>query len=120
MVEICDALRRIETIRRNLQREKFIMKAVNNFLTALTPFFFYAIGGWLVIEGRLTLGALVAVLAAYKDFSAPLRELLRHYQAAEDVRVRYLELLTHLRLEPGQGRPDQVQCPCIRKRLEAA
>ena len=98
LADVCGGFRRIESIRRNLQREKFFMKSVSNFLASLTPFFFYAIGGWLVIEGRLTLGALVAVLAAYKDFSAPLRELLRHYQAVEDVRVRYQELLAHLDL----------------------
>ena len=40
--------------------------------------------------------ALVAVLAAYKDFSAPLRELFRHYQGAQDVFVRYEDLLRHL------------------------
>lgn len=90
------SLRRIERIRRDLHREKFLMKALQNFLSALTPFFFYAIGGWLVIEGTLTLGALVAVLAAYKDFSAPLRELFRHYQGAQDVFVRYEDLLRHL------------------------
>jgi ABC-type multidrug transport system fused ATPase/permease subunit len=90
------AFRRIERIRRDLQRTKFLMKALVNFLTALTPFFFYSIGGWLVIEGRLSLGALVAVLAAYKDFSAPLRELLRYYQTWADVRVRYAELLGFL------------------------
>lgn len=97
---VCASLKRIETIRLDIHRAKFFMKAVNNFLTAMTPFFFYAIGGWLVIEGRLSLGALVAVLAAYKDFSAPLRELFRHYQSAEDVRVRYSEMLRHL-----AGRP---------------
>ena len=72
------------------------MKAVNNFLTALTPFFFYAIGGYLVIDGDLSLGALVAVLAAYKDFSAPLKELFRYYQTSEDVRVRYHEVVRFL------------------------
>jgi hypothetical protein len=32
------------------------------------------------------------VLVAYKDFSAPLRELFRYYQTMEDSRVRYEEL----------------------------
>ena len=72
------------------------MKALNNFLTALTPFFFYSVGGYLVIEGSLTLGALIAVLAAYKDFSAPLRELFRYYQSYEDVRIRYQGVLDYI------------------------
>ncbi|MBR27557.1 MAG: hypothetical protein CML46_11530, partial [Rhodobacteraceae bacterium] len=113
LADVCGGFRRIESIRRNLQREKFFMKSVSNFLASLTPFFFYAIGGWLVIEGRLTLGALVAVLAAYKDFSAPLRELLRHYQAVEDVRVRYQELLAHL--APAGDTPAAAWSPASRE-----
>lgn len=89
---VAASLKRIEAIRLKIHRSKFFMKSLNNFLTALTPFFFYAVGGYLVIEDRLTLGALVAVLAAYKDFSAPLRELFRYYQSLEDVRIRYDEV----------------------------
>ena len=69
----------------------------------MTPFFFYSIGGYFVIEGTLSLGALVAVLAAYKDFSAPLRELFRYYQSAEDVRIRYSAMLEFLRLKGGMS-----------------
>lgn len=94
-------LREIERIRRRIHRVKFFMKALNNFLTALTPFFFYSIGGYLVIQGSLTLGALVAVLAAYKDFSAPLRELFRFYQSFEDVRIRYAGVLAYLSGQPA-------------------
>jgi len=97
-------LKEIETIRRKIHRAKFFMKALNNFLSSLTPFFFYSIGGYLVIEGELSLGALVAVLAAYKDFSAPLRELFRYYQSMEDVRIRYEEIKRFL----STGRP-QIQ-----------
>ncbi len=82
----------LQLLRHRIYRTKFLMKALNNFLTSLTPFLFYAIGGYLVIAGQLSLGALVAVLAAYKDFSSPLRELFRYYQSAEDVRVRFKEI----------------------------
>lgn len=92
-------LRDIESIRQQIQQTKFLMKALNNFLTALTPFFFYSVGGYLVIEGSLTLGALIAVLAAYKDFSAPLRELFRYYQSYEDVRIRYQGVLDYIGTE---------------------
>lgn len=43
------SFRRIEAIRLDLHRIKFFMKALNNFLTALTPLFFYSLGGYLVI-----------------------------------------------------------------------
>ena len=94
--QVGTSLRDIEAIRLEIHRIKFFMKGLNNFLSALTPFFFYLIGGYLVIEGSLTLGALIAVLAAYKDFSAPLRELFRYYQSMEDVRVRFDEITRFL------------------------
>ncbi len=84
--------RELEQIRRRIFRLKFFIKALNNFLTALTPFLFYSLGGYFVIEGRISLGALVAVLAAHKDFSEPLKALFRYYQALEDTRIRFHEI----------------------------
>ncbi len=86
------SFRELEQIRRRIFRLKFFIKSLNNFLTALTPFLFYSLGGYFVIEGRISLGALVAVLAAHKDFSAPLKELFRYYQMLEDTRIRYQEI----------------------------
>lgn len=109
LISVGRSLKRIQSIRQDIHRAKFFMKSLTNFLSALTPFFFYSVGGYLVIDGRLSLGALVAVLAAYKDFSAPLRELFRYYQSAEDVRIRYAEVLNFIaaRAEAGQGsKPD--------------
>ena len=95
--QISSRLKRIEQVRQDIHRMKFFIKVLNNFLTALTPFFFYALGGYFVIEGRITLGALVAVLAAHKDFSSPLKELFRYYQSLEDVRIRYAEVMRYLK-----------------------
>ncbi len=89
--QVAGGLRRIAEIRFEIYRKKFFMKGLNNLITQLTPFFFYTVGGYLVIDDRLSFGALVAVLAAHKDFSAPLKELLRYYQTMEDVRVRFDE-----------------------------
>ena len=86
------SFRRVQAIRFEIYKRKFFMKGLSNFISQMTPFFFYTIGGYLVIEGNLSFGALVAVLVAYKDFSAPLREMFRYYQTMEDVRVRYEEL----------------------------
>ena len=82
----------LQSTRLEFHKTKFMMKFTNNLLIALTPFTFYSIGGYLVINGQLSLGALIAVLSAYKDLSSPLRELFRYYQTKEDVRVRYREL----------------------------
>ncbi len=86
------SIRHLKELRFRIFKKKFLMKSAINFLNNLVPFFFYLIGGYLVIQGKITFGALVAVLAAHKDFSAPLRELLMYYQVTEDVRVRYREM----------------------------
>jgi ABC-type multidrug transport system fused ATPase/permease subunit len=80
---------RIYDIRFEVYQRKFFVKFLNNFLGQLTPFFFYAIGGYLVIEGSLSFGALVAVLAAYKDLAGPWNELLTQYQLQETARITY-------------------------------
>jgi ABC-type multidrug transport system fused ATPase/permease subunit len=82
-------LGRVFDIRFDIYKLKFLIKFINNFIAQLGPFFFFSIGGYLVIQGDLTLGALVAVIGAHKDLSAPWRELLNHYQLFMDVRIKY-------------------------------
>ncbi len=91
--EISHRLGSIYVIRAELFKRKFFIKFLNNFLAQLTPFFFYSIGGYFVIRGDLSLGALVAVLAAYKDISPPWKELLKYYQTKEDIRVKYEQVI---------------------------
>ena len=86
------SFKELEHVRRRIFKLKFFIKALNNFLTALTPFLFYSLGGYFVIEGRISLWALVAVLAAHKDFSAPLKKLFQYYQTLEDTRTGYQEI----------------------------
>ncbi|WP_247744400.1 ABC transporter transmembrane domain-containing protein [Ruegeria sp. R14_0] len=90
------SLRQLEAIRRKIHRVKFFAKALSNFLTSLTPFLFYSLGGYFVIQERISLGALIAVLSAHKEFSAPLKELFRFYQQFEDTRIRYNEVFRFL------------------------
>ena len=83
----------IYDIRYEIFRRKFFIKFLNNFIAQITPFFFYSIGGYLVIKGDLTFGALVAILAAYKDLSAPWKELLTYYQRLADSRIKYDQVI---------------------------
>jgi putative ABC transport system ATP-binding protein len=80
-------------IRYEIFQRKFFIKFLNNFIAQVTPFMFYSIGGVLVIQGELSMGSLVAVLAAYKDLSPPWKELLTHYQIAMDARIKYDQLI---------------------------
>jgi len=80
-------------IRFEIYQRKFFVKFLNNTLNQVTPFFFFAIGGYLVIRGSLSAGALVAVLAAYKDLSAPWKELLDYYQQFQDTKIKYDQVI---------------------------
>jgi putative ABC transport system ATP-binding protein len=115
--ELADAssrLGRIYGIRLNIYKRKFFVKFLNNFLAQITPFFFYAAGGYFVIMGELSLGALVAVLAAYKDIIDPWKELLKWYETKEDVRVKYEQVVSQfeppsmLPAELSENPPDPV------------
>ncbi|MDU8944722.1 cyclic nucleotide-binding domain-containing protein [Rhodophyticola sp. MJ-SS7] len=82
-------LGRLFLIRFEIYKKKFFMKFLNNFITQLTPFFYYLVGGILVLGGQVTLGALVAALAAYKDLSDPWKELLTFYNTTQDMSLRW-------------------------------
>ena len=89
MAMISDRLGRLFAIRFEIFQKKFFMKFLNNFISQLTPFFFYSIGGYLTIRGDVTVGALVAALAAYKDLSSPWKELLAYYNQSADMSLRW-------------------------------
>jgi len=98
-------LGRIFNIRYELYQKKFFMKSLNVFLSQLTPLFFYSAGGYLIIQGELSLGTLVAVLAAYSRFEAPWKELLKYYQRYNDIKIKYEQLVEQF--TPGMMIPEQ-------------
>jgi hypothetical protein len=55
-----------------------------------------------VIQGQITLGALVAVVAAHKDLASPWKELLTYYQTMFDVKIKYEQ--TVAQFAPRAGR----------------
>ncbi|MCR9126162.1 MAG: ABC transporter transmembrane domain-containing protein [Rhodobacteraceae bacterium] len=89
LAEFTARLGRLFDIRFQIYQKKFFMKFLNNFITQLTPFFFYSVGGYLAIRGDITVGALVAALAAYKDLSSPWKELLTYYNQVQDMSLRW-------------------------------
>ncbi len=109
-----DRLGRLFEIRFKIYQKKFFMKFLNNFITQLTPFFFYLVGGILAIRGEITVGALVAALAAYKDLSSPWKELLAYYNQTQDMALRW-DIVTERFDPPGtidaalfEGTPDEI------------
>lgn len=111
LADISSQLGEIYGIRYEIYRRKFFVKFLNNFLNQLTPFFFYLIGGYFVITNRLSLGALVAILAAYKDLSSPWKELLDFYQDQQDVGIKYEQVVEQFDV-PGMIEPHVLlACP---------
>jgi ABC-type multidrug transport system fused ATPase/permease subunit len=94
----------IYDIRFEIFRRKFFIKFLNNFINQLTPFFFFTIGGYLVIQGSLTFGGLVAVLAAYKELASPWKELLDFYDQQQDATLKYEQVVE-------QFQPDGMSDP---------
>ena len=109
-----ERLGRLFNIRFRIYQKKFFMKFLNNFITQLTPFFFYSVGGYLAIKGDISVGALVAALGAYKDLSNPWKELLFYYNQTQDMALRW-EIVTE-KFAPRdmidasllEGRPDVI------------
>jgi putative ABC transport system ATP-binding protein len=93
LADFANVLGRIYEIRFEIFQRKFFAKFLNNLLGQLTPFFFFSLGGYLVIEGSLSFGSLVAILAAYKDLSSPWNELLTFYQIKENARITYDQIV---------------------------
>ncbi|HEY3077504.1 MAG TPA: ABC transporter transmembrane domain-containing protein [Burkholderiales bacterium] len=107
--EISARLGRIFRIRFELYQRKFMVKFLNNFLSQVTPFLFYTVGGYLVIMGRLDIGALVAVIAAYKDLPTPVKELIDWDQQRMDVEIKYGQVVEQFAAE--EIAPAELQAP---------
>ncbi|MBX6321382.1 MAG: ATP-binding cassette domain-containing protein [Rhodospirillaceae bacterium] len=91
--DIAARLARIYDIRFQIYQRKFTVKFLNNLLAQVTPFLFFLIGGYLAITGRLDIGQLVAVIAAYKDLPGPIKELIDWDQQRQDVQIKYEQVI---------------------------
>jgi ABC-type multidrug transport system fused ATPase/permease subunit len=102
-----DELGRIFFIRFKIYRKKFFIKFLNNFLAQLAPFLFYSIGGYLVLQGELTIGAILAIVAAHEKLASPWKELLTYYQMMWDSEIKYEQVVNQF--DPPAMRPLEVQ-----------
>lgn len=103
LADLSDRLFLNYRLRLEIFKRKFMIKFLNNFLNQLPPFFFYSVGGVLVIQGNMSFGALVAVLAAYKDLASPWKELLDWYQNLANVQVKYQTVVENFDVEDAQS-----------------
>ena len=107
--DIATRLGRIFAIRYEIYQRKFFVKFLNNLLSQMTPFIFYALGGVLALMGHLDIGALVAVINAYKDLPGPIKELIDWDQQRLDVQIKYDQVIQQF--QPGDMIDPVLQVP---------
>jgi putative ABC transport system ATP-binding protein len=96
--QVAQRLELLFGIRYRLYERKFAVKMLNNMLAQTTPFLFYTIGGYFALTGRLELGQLVAVIAAYRDLPSPVKELIDWDQQRLDVETKFQQVVEHFGL----------------------
>ncbi|QLA17638.1 ABC transporter ATP-binding protein/permease [Desulfolutivibrio sulfoxidireducens] len=90
---------------------KYGIKVSNNFFQSLGPFVLFLVGGYLAINGRFDLGALVAFLSANEKLYDPWKEMMDFYQVYQDAKVSYGRIMEYFEgvpdfpLEPEAPRP---------------
>jgi len=104
-------LSKIYDIRFELYQRKFFVKFLNNFLAQLTPFLFYAVGGYFALRGTLDVGQLVAVISAYKDLPSPIKELIDWDQQRLEVGVKFGQVVEQFTVEEMMDRRAQSLHP---------
>ena len=122
--DLASRLGRIFKIRYEIYQRKFFVKFLNNLLAQITPFVFYAGGGLLAISGHLDIGALVAVIAAYKDLPSPIKELIDWDQQRLDVQIKYEQVIGQFQLpqliDPALQDPDGDAGPPLEGEISAS
>jgi putative ABC transport system ATP-binding protein len=108
--DISSRLARIFYIRYELFQRKFFTKFLNNLLAQFTPFLFYVVGGYFALQGKIDVGQLVAVIAAYKDLPSPIKELIDWDQQRLDVQVKFAQVVEQFDVE-NMLEPHQQQLP---------
>ncbi len=90
---------------------KYGIKFVNNFFQSLGPFSLFLVGGYLAIQGKFDIGALVAFLSAYEKLYDPWKELMEFYQVYQDSKVRYAQVMEYFDQEPDHPMETQGRKP---------
>lgn len=95
--EFVDRLFRVRVVWNNYKQG---IKVLNNLFQNLGPFILFIVGGYLAIQGRFDLGALVAFLSAYEKLYDPWKELMDFYQTYQDATTGYQRLMEYFDVEP--------------------
>ena len=93
---------------------RYAVKVTNNLFVSLGPVLVFILGGYLMMQGKLELGSLVAFLSAQEKLYDPWKELIEFYQVYQDASIRYKKIMhafegeTEFRLEQGAEAPAEI------------
>ncbi|BHH84184.1 hypothetical protein LA52FAK_24730 [Desulforhopalus sp. 52FAK] len=101
---------RLKKVRIRWSLFRFGIKTANNYFVGLGPFIVFIFGGYLVMNGQLELGAMVAFLSAQEKLFDPWKELIDFYQTYQDASVRYKRTMGYF--------DDAPEFPLLKKERE--
>jgi len=90
------------------------VKVTNNLFVGIGPVLVFILGGYLMMQGEMELGSLVAFLSAQEKLYDPWKELIDFYQVFQDALVRYKSVMqtfegkTEFRLEYKPDRANEL------------
>ena len=88
---------------------RYAVKVTNNLFVSLGPVLVFVLGGYLMMQGELELGSLIAFLSAQEKLYDPWKELIEFYQVYQDSSIRYKKIMqafkgeTEFKLEQGSN-----------------
>jgi len=92
----------IFTVRLQIEKLKWLMKALNNFLMKLGPFGIIAFGGWMVMQGNIEVGVIVAFMSGFERLGGPMSDTIAFYRQVSDAHMKYELLVSSFsHYEPG-------------------
>ena len=102
----------IFAVRLRIEKLKWLMKALNNFLMKLGPFGIIAFGGYMVMQGELEVGVIVAFISGFERLGGPMRDTIAFYRQVSDAHMKYALLVNSFSgHEPGtpHGQPPDAE-----------
>lgn len=118
--DIGERIERLKKIRITWSLYRFAVKVVNNLFTNFSRFLIFSLGGYLALNGRLELGALVAFLSAQEKLYVPWKELIRFYQAYQTAAVTYKRTMDYYDVDTeATPEPEARDVLRLKGRIEA-
>lgn len=96
-------IERLYRLRIAIYRRKYFLTLLGNLLDAAGPLAVLVAGGWLVLHGQTTIGALVVFLTGLQRIADPWDQLVSFYRSVSNARIAYGLIAGALHDSPPAG-----------------